>query len=95
MIAGLSLTFLPIRMQAATATASTAVAATGSASATALLVRLHEIKDMDKSTLGATEKKGLRQEVKNIKKQLAAINSGIYLSTGAIIIIVILLIILL
>ena len=65
------------------------------AAAQALITRLHEIKDMDKSNLSKTEKKELRNEVKNIKKELKANSRGIYLSVGAIIIIVLLLILLL
>ena len=63
--------------------------------ANALLNRLNEIKDMDKSDLSATEKKVLRKEVRAIKKSLASSNDGVYLSVGAIIIIVLLLILLL
>ena len=48
---------------------------------------------MDKSNLTKVEKKELRKEVKELKKQ--ANKSGIYLSVGAIIIIILLLILLL
>lgn len=57
-----------------------------------LLLRLTEINEMDKSELNSVEKRELRKEVKSIKKTL---NSGVYLSAGAIIIIILLLIILL
>ncbi|MEP6617557.1 MAG: hypothetical protein ABJA57_13295 [Ginsengibacter sp.] len=67
----------------------------GAAAAQSLLTRLHEIKDMDKSTLSTTEKKELRNEVKSIKKELKKNSKGIYLSVGAIIIIILLLILLL
>ena len=59
------------------------------------LVRLNEIKAMDKSDMTSSEKKALRKEVKVIKSSLRDSNSGIYLSVGAIIIIVLLLILLL
>ena len=59
------------------------------------LVRLQEIKDMDKENLSRAEKKELRREVKEIKKELKAGTQGVYLSVGAIIIIVLLLILLL
>lgn len=59
-----------------------------------LVSRLEEIKEIDKSELNKEEKKALRKEVKEIKRDLKG-NGGIYLSTGAIIIIVLLLIILL
>ena len=65
------------------------------AAAQSMIQRLHEIKDMDKTNLTQTEKKELRKEVKNIKKELKANSRGIYLSVGAIIIIVLLLILLL
>lgn len=97
MIAGLSLSSIPVRSLAGTPTASSSAVATESsaASATALLARLDEIKAIDRSTLGTAEKKGLRQEVKNIKKQLTDISGGVYISTGVLILIVVLLIILL
>ncbi len=60
-----------------------------------LLQRLEEIKGMDKSELTKLEKKGLRKEVKEIKKEMKAISGGVYLSVGAIIIIVLLLILIL
>jgi hypothetical protein len=63
--------------------------------AKALLLRLDEIKAMDKTQLTATEKKDLRKEVKAIKKDLKTMNQGVYLSVGAIVIIVLLLILLL
>jgi hypothetical protein len=55
--------------------------------------RLVEIRNMDKTNLTSVEKKELRKEVKDLKKQ--AKSNGIYLSVGAIIIIVLLLILLL
>ena len=95
----LSLTFSPLQSSAATkATAPTAMVATTPVEATeakALLLRLDEIKAMDKSNMSASEKTGLRKEVRSIKHNLRAISGGVYLSVGAIILIVILLIILL
>jgi hypothetical protein len=55
--------------------------------------RLVEIRDMDKTNLTSSEKKGLRKEVKDLKKK--ARSNGVYLSVGAIIIIILLLILLL
>ena len=60
-----------------------------------LLVRLNEIKDMDKSNMSSTEKKLLRKEVKTINQQLAKTSGGVYLSVGAILLIVLILILLL
>jgi len=60
-----------------------------------LLLRLDEIKAMDKSNLTSSDKKVLRKEVRAIKSTLRSTGNGIYLSVGAIIIIILLLIILL
>jgi hypothetical protein len=60
-----------------------------------MISRLKEIKAMDKSDMTSQEKKALRKEVRSIKKSLAELNGGVYLSVGAIIIIVLLLILLL
>lgn len=57
--------------------------------------RLEEIKALDKRQLSAMEKKALRGEVRAIKKELAAMSGGVYLSIGAIILIILLLILLL
>src|SRR5687768_6616388 len=57
-----------------------------------LLNRLHQIKEMDLSSLSREEKRNLRKEVKSIRKEMKAANNGIYLSFGAIIIILLLLI---
>lgn len=61
-----------------------------------LVARLKEIRDMDKSNLTSSERKALRKEVREMKKEVKRDGSkGIYLSVGAIIIIVLLLILLL
>ena len=67
---------------------STAVRATTSAEA---ILRIQEIKKMDRSKLSKSEKKELRHEL----KQMKALSNGIYLSGGALLVIVILLILLL
>jgi hypothetical protein len=56
--------------------------------------RLEEIKSIDKSKLSKEEKKALRGEVKQIKKEMKAISGGVYLSVGAIILIALLIILL-
>jgi hypothetical protein len=66
-----------------------------SVEAQTMISRLEEIKAMDKSNMTSQEKKALRKEVRSIKKSLAELNGGVYLSVGAIIIIVLLLILLL
>jgi hypothetical protein len=60
-----------------------------------LLQRLEEIKSMDKSDLTRVEKRNLRKEVKDIRKEMKATSGGVYLSVGAIIIIILLLILIL
>lgn len=57
--------------------------------------RVEEIRQMDKSDLSRTEKKELRKELKELKNQARAMNGGVYLSVGAIIIIILLLILIL
>jgi hypothetical protein len=54
-----------------------------------MLDRLHEIKDMDKSSLTRTEKKELRKESRAIKAALRTSGNGIYLSVGALLVIII------
>lgn len=60
-----------------------------------LLLRVDEIKTMDKSSLTRVEKKELRKELKSINTELKASGNGLYLSVGAIIIIILLLILIL
>ncbi len=60
-----------------------------------LLNRLEQIKSMDRSAMTSVERKELRKEVKDIRKEMKAANNGIYLSVGAIIIIILLLILIL
>ena len=57
--------------------------------------RVEEIKAMDKSSLSKSERKELRSELKEMKKQARAMGGGVYLSVGAIIIIILLLILIL
>jgi hypothetical protein len=57
--------------------------------------RLEEIRDMDTKSISKKEKRMLRAEVRTIKKELAAISGGVYLSIGAILLIALLLILLL
>lgn len=57
--------------------------------------RLEELKSIDTRGLSRAEKKMLRREVREIKKELEAISGGVYLSVGALILIALLLILLL
>lgn len=65
-----------------------------SAKIDAMVNRLNEIKDMDKSGLSSAERKELRKEVRGIKDSVNS-SGGVYISVGAIIIIILLLILLL
>ena len=60
----------------------------------ALVNRIEEIKEMDKSEMSSSERKELRKESRALKAEARASGSGLYLSAGAIIIILILIIIL-
>ncbi len=60
-----------------------------------VLNRLVEIRDMEKSNLTASEKKELRKEVKQLKKEAPKRRSGLYISVGTIIIVGLLLLLLL
>jgi len=97
----LSLTFIPVVASAADNDAKgpretrRPVQPADSAEARTLVLRLDEIKAVDKSTLSASEKKSLRKEVKSTEKKLNSLGGGVYLSVGAAILIIVLLIVLL
>lgn len=56
--------------------------------------RLEEIRAMDKKSLSKEEKRALRGEVGQIKKEMKALSGGVYISIGALILIALLLILL-
>lgn len=96
-MAFLALTFSPLTSSAKTGIkqeTSVSNKAINQAEADALIVRLHDIKNLDKSNLNSTEKSTLRNEVLSIQSQLMN-NPVIYISGGALLLIIILLIILL
>jgi hypothetical protein len=98
MMAFLFLTFSPMSVKAITTpTVETLdpVKTAEQAQAEVLIIRLNDIKEMDKSSLTRGEKRELRKETRSIKKNLREIGQGVYLSAGAIIIIILLLILLL
>ncbi|MBK7871481.1 MAG: hypothetical protein IPJ74_12805 [Saprospiraceae bacterium] len=95
-VAFMLFSFIPMQMKAVIGTNPVPVAApVESAEVNALTLRLTEIQAINKSTLSSDEKKELRQETRSIKKQLKALNRGVYISLGSVIIIVLLLILLL
>jgi len=87
---------LPARsntLSTADSTLPNSTATTKELRAQQMLYRLQEIKAIDKSTLTKEQKKELRKEVKDIRKEAKRDEiKGIYLSIGAVIIIVLLLI---
>ncbi|MFC2111244.1 hypothetical protein ACFLQ5_02200 [Bacteroidota bacterium] len=94
----LLLMFYPQKTIAAPTSAATSFSVgsnpSDSAEVQALLLRLDEIKMMDKSNLKSPDKRNLRKEVRSIKDRLNELGDGVYISVGGIIIIVLLLIIL-
>jgi hypothetical protein len=60
-----------------------------------LVGRLNEIKAMDIDHMSKSEKKALRKEVKDIKREVNALSGGVYISIGALLVIILLLILLL
>jgi hypothetical protein len=94
----LSLTLIPLQLNATTKTEPSSVPAPKPAESPevkALELRLNEINAMDKSKMKSAEKKTLRKEVKTINHKMHDIGGGVYLSVGAVILIVVLLIVLL
>ena len=92
------LMFLTIALPASSAVIapeSSKVNGTEMARTTVLTQRLEEIRSMNKSEMTRLEKKSLRNEVKEIKKEMKVMSGGVYLSVGAIIIVILLLILLL
>jgi hypothetical protein len=95
MMTCLSLTLLPLQLNAANRTEPSTLPAPKPAEAKTLELRLNEINSMDKTNMKSAEKKSLRKEVKSINHKLRDISGGVYLSAGAIVLVVILLIVLL
>ena len=60
-----------------------------------IVSRVNEIQAMDVSTLSPSDKKDLRKELKEMKKEATGLSSKVYLSVGAIIIIILVLILIL
>ena len=89
---------MPLQVQAIASTTPSALVApkpSDSEIADALMTRLMEIQGMGHANLSASDKKVLRNEVRQIRSELKALGRGVYLSVGAIIIIILLLILLL
>ena len=62
----------------------------------AIKLRVEEIKNMDKSTLSKTERKALKKELRELRKEAKAIGGGgVYISLAGILIIILVLILVL
>ncbi len=92
----LSLTFIPLQLNAATPEPTSIVGTKPNESAElkTMELRLNELKEMDKSKMNSSEKKSMKKEVRSIKHRMHDIGGGLYISGGAIIIILLLLLIL-
>lgn len=91
----LLLAFSPMHLYAGDNESPVATPAESAARAEVLINRLEEIKKMDMTMLSRAEKKELRNEVRETKKELRTNSSGVYISVGALLIVIILLILLL
>jgi hypothetical protein len=87
--------FFSLSAGASTITSDSSIVTTNEVRVQQMQERLQEIKAIDKSSLTKSEKKELRSEVVEIKKEMKAVSGGVYISVGALILILILLIILL
>lgn len=57
--------------------------------------RVNEIKAMDRTNMTKAERKALKKELKELKRESRALGGGIYLSVGAVIVIILVLILIL
>ena len=87
--------FFSLSASASTITSDSSIVTTNEIRVQQMTERLQEIKAIDKSSLTKSEKKELRKEVVEIKKEMKVISGGVYVSIGALLLILILLIILL
>jgi hypothetical protein len=98
MVTFMLLAFYPNESKAATEPTPTSLAIekpVESARVKVLLLRLDQIKAMDKSNLKSSEKKVLRKEVRAIKQELQTMGPYVYVSVGAAVLIILLIVILL
>jgi Holliday junction resolvasome RuvABC ATP-dependent DNA helicase subunit len=84
-----------IPLQSAAASVIPADSVADSRMAANIIKRVTEIQNMDRSALSSSEKKELRKELRQMKKQADGLDKRVYLSIGAIIIIILLLILIL
>jgi hypothetical protein len=86
-------TFFSVKAKNKTASNNNAVALQSiqNTKSNVLLKRLEEIKEMDKSQMNKEELNNLLTEVRVINTQLVAVDGGIFISAGALIVILIVL----
>ncbi|MBK9389269.1 MAG: hypothetical protein IPN68_03420 [Bacteroidetes bacterium] len=95
-----SFTFIPVKLNAASNIESSSPSASGNArppeskEVKAKLLRLDEIKAIDKSELKSSERKELRSEANALHSEVRHSHGGFYISGGAVILILILIILL-
>lgn len=88
------LSVLPMPLMAVNSNPASAPVTTESVEAK-VMARITEIKAMDKSKLTTTERKQLRKELREMKHEMKALNGGVYLSAGAVIVILLILLLIL
>jgi predicted PurR-regulated permease PerM len=94
----LTLVIIPLSTSAATdlvTPVTSLTKETPSAEMKALIIRVDEIKAMDKSTLSSSERKALRKEMRDAKRMVNQThNSTVYISGGLLVLIILLIILL-
>ena len=97
MTACLSLAFIPMASFAGNVDNTGLVNTTTppSANTNAIVLRINEIKNMDRSNMSSSEKKALRKELRAIKRDNRRPHSGVYLTIVVLLIVIVLLILLL
>jgi len=91
---GMLITVTPQITSAATVSSSmTAPSSTNTERAKTLLLRLNEIKAMDKSNMTSSEKKMLKVEVRSIQREYRHYG-GVYVSLGAVLLVVLIVVLL-
>ncbi len=89
----MSLSSLPMLVKANTSEPVPMESVMSEAAAKRIMLRIDEIKTMDKSHLTSLEKKNMRKELRSMKKSLSS--GGIFLSAGSLLVILIVLLLVL
>ena len=89
----LLVTFTPLQSKAEKNPISISNTEKKSAEVQALINRVNEINAMDRSTMSRAERKAIRKELREIKREVNRRHGGVYVSTGIIILILVLIIV--